>query len=121
MDRSYAARLAAGSATGPLSSLRTRLVQRTISNLGDANREFMDSGKNGDEVALVLRHQNSSCCFNFLLQIPSGPNVRSFYLTSYARGVVAMMMNHISVHLYFAFIIGALATLGRKPRKVGPG
>ena len=44
-NRNYAAQLAAGG--GPFSSQRTRLVQRSISTLGDANREFMDSGRAG--------------------------------------------------------------------------
>ena len=35
----------------------------------------MDTGRDGDEVCLVVRHSNSSCCFNCLLQVPSGPNI----------------------------------------------
>ena len=42
-NRNYAAQLAAGG--GPFSSQRTRLVQRSISTLGDANREFMAGGR----------------------------------------------------------------------------
>mmetsp|Transcript_15949 Transcript_15949/g.37016 ORF Transcript_15949/g.37016 Transcript_15949/m.37016 type:complete len:421 (-) Transcript_15949:28-1290(-) len=65
----------AGTGTGNLRSKNTRLVQRTVQNLQDANREFMDSGHDGTEVCVVVVPDNRVCCWNCILQVPSGPNI----------------------------------------------
>lgn len=56
-------------------SRQTKLVQRTISNLNDANGEFMDNGPDDSEVCIVAVHHPNACCWSVLLQVPSGPNV----------------------------------------------
>lgn len=60
---------AAGSAAGSGASRRTRLVQRNIHDLGDANREFMSTGPNQDEVCVMVVPVNSACCFNCWLEV----------------------------------------------------
>jgi hypothetical protein len=60
---------AAGSATGSGQSRRTRLVQRNVYDLGDANREFMSTGPNQDEVCMVVVPRSSACCFHFWLEV----------------------------------------------------
>jgi len=75
MDRSYASQLAAGSRSGALASRRTRLVQRSVNSLSDVNAQFMDTGVNGDEVCIAVVPRNRVCCWNCILEVPSGPNV----------------------------------------------
>ena len=68
-NRNYAAQLAAGG--GLFASQRTRLVQRSIATLGDANREFMDSGRDGGMTINILKNDHlsslSSCSSSFII------------------------------------------------------
>ena len=68
-NRNYAAQLAAGG--GLFASQRTRLVQRSITTLGDANREFMDSGRDGGMTINILKNDHlsslSSCSSSFII------------------------------------------------------
>mmetsp|Transcript_45358 Transcript_45358/g.58141 ORF Transcript_45358/g.58141 Transcript_45358/m.58141 type:complete len:426 (-) Transcript_45358:216-1493(-) len=66
---------AAGSGGGSGQSKRTRLVQRTIHDLNNANSEFMSTGPYQDEVCVAVVPENNVCCFSFYLEVPSGPNV----------------------------------------------
>lgn len=50
-------------------------MQRTIYSLSDANTEFMNTGENGDEVCIMVIPRNYACCFNTIIQVPSGPHI----------------------------------------------
>lgn len=75
MSRNYAQGLAAGSNTGVLESRRTKLVTRTASGLAGISGIFADTGRNGDEVCLSVVPENTACCYQCLLEVPSGFNV----------------------------------------------
>lgn len=77
----------AGRGEGDLSSLRTRLVQRTIGALDEVHDAFSNTGQHGDEICLVAVPRlgmGSMCyipflclggCFHCLVNVPSGPYV----------------------------------------------
>lgn len=71
----YRSDATAGSSTGELQSKRTRLVQRSITDLGSSSATLMNTGRNGDEVCVVVVPENTACCWNCILQVPSGQNV----------------------------------------------
>jgi hypothetical protein len=58
-----------------LESRKTMLVQRTIGSVGYANEQFTNTGPDGNEACIVAVPENNACCFNCLVQVPSGPNV----------------------------------------------
>lgn len=66
---------AAGTASGALESRRTRLVQRSVVFMSSASAEFMDTGPDGDEVCIMVIPKNYACCFNTVIQVPSGPHI----------------------------------------------
>jgi hypothetical protein len=68
-------KMSAGSGDGELRSKKTRLVQRSVIDMFYANAEFLSTGPDRDEVCVVVIPENWSCCWNCVLQVPSGPNV----------------------------------------------
>lgn len=58
-----------------LESRKTKIVQRTIQSVSYANREFTSTGPDGNEACIVAVPVNNACCFNCLIEVPSGPNV----------------------------------------------
>jgi len=68
-------RNAAGSNTGELQSRRTKLVMRTASSLKNISGVFASQGTYNDEVCVAVIPQNDACCFQCLIEIPSGFNV----------------------------------------------
>lgn len=67
---------AAGDRNGSFQSTRTRLVQRSVSNLADVNATFANNGPMGNEVCIVIT-PDPACCCTILQSIPSGPYVLS--------------------------------------------
>jgi regulator of protease activity HflC (stomatin/prohibitin superfamily) len=64
----------AGSSTGALESLRTRLVQRDVNSLSEVNATFAHGGPEDNEICIVITPKAAQC-FSFLQQVPSGPHV----------------------------------------------
>ena len=62
----------AGTTVGDLESLRTRLVQRSVSSLDEVASTFAHTGAYGNEICIVVTPE-PACCFTFLTQVPSGP------------------------------------------------
>ena len=54
--------MSAGSNTGILQSRRTKIVQRSVWQLTSANDEFLNPGRNGDEVCIMVVPSNSTMC-----------------------------------------------------------
>ena len=69
----YAAYALAGSNEGNLESLRSRLVQRSVSSLDEVASTFADTGVYGNEICIVVTPE-PACCFTMLTQVPSGCN-----------------------------------------------
>lgn len=65
---------AAGSNEGDLESFRTKLVQRTVSDLSMVNAAYADTGPYGNEICIVVTPE-PACCFTLLTPVPSGPYV----------------------------------------------